>query len=192
MAPISTPSTLTKIKSPSTSTTSTPQQARKNISPIRFPTPEPDKLLTSPSLGGDSSNLSLSLNAPQINITKTITRNPRDIKLTEQNLQSEPTNLDHLPRRSYSYTSTNSSNHKRGAQSLGLLLNNRNQDHQQNKRHHVENKVDNFAAGMAENIKQIIVNVRQDVHNQPNPSAKRTRSTMPKACQISTWIKMIK
>ena len=39
MAPISTLSTLTKIKSPSTSTTSTPQQARKNISPIRFPTP---------------------------------------------------------------------------------------------------------------------------------------------------------
>ena len=39
MAPTSTPSTLTKIRSPSTSTTSTPQQARKNISPIRFPTP---------------------------------------------------------------------------------------------------------------------------------------------------------
>ena len=77
-------------------------------------------------LGEDSSNLSLNLNAPQINITKTIKLNPRDIKLKEQNLQSEPTNLDHLPRRSYSYTSTDSSNHKRGAQSLGLLLNNKN------------------------------------------------------------------
>ena len=48
MAPTSTPSTLTKIRSPSTSTTSTPRRTRKNISSIRFPTPEPDILMASP------------------------------------------------------------------------------------------------------------------------------------------------
>ena len=62
--PIGTPSTSTKTESPSTSTISTPRRTRGNMSPIRFPTPEPDGLPTSSSLGWDSSNLSLNLNAP--------------------------------------------------------------------------------------------------------------------------------
>ena len=83
--------------------------------------------------------------------------------------------VDHIPRRSYSHNNIDSSSHKRGAQSLGLLPDNRHQAHQQNKRHHAEIEVDKFTAGMAENIKQIIANSHQNVHKQPNPSPKRTR-----------------
>ena len=111
MAPLSTPSTSTKIKSPSTLTIFTPRRTRGNISPIMFPTPEPDKLPVSSTLGRDSSNLSLNLNTPRVNLTRTIIRNPHDLKVKEQNLQSEPTNVDLLPRRSYSHNSTNLSSH---------------------------------------------------------------------------------
>ena len=81
--------------------------------------------------------------------------------------------VDHLPRRSYSHNTTDSPRYKRGAQSLSLLLDNRHQIYQQNRKYYAETEVDNFAAGMAENIKQIIANVQQNVRSQPNPSTKR-------------------
>ena len=175
IAPISTPSTSTKFGLPSTLTITTPQRTKGNRSPIRFPTPEADKLPTSSDLGWDSSNPNLHLNTPRVNPTKTTKPNPHNPKVNEQNIQSEPMTVDHIPRRSYSHNTTNSSSHKREAQNLSLLIDNRHQIHQQNKRHHAETEVDKFAAGMAENIKQIIVNAHRNNHNQPNPSRKWTR-----------------
>ena len=175
IAPISTPSTSTEFGSPSTLRITTPRRTKGNRSPIRFPTPEADKLPTSSSLGWDSSNSSLHLNTPLVNPNKTTKPNPHDPKVNERNVQSEPMTVDHLPRRSYSHNITDSSSHKRGAKSLSLLLDNRHQIHQQNKRHHAETEVDKFATGMAKNIKQIIANVQQNIRNKPNPSTKRTR-----------------
>ena len=80
ITPIGTPSTSTKTKSPSTSVISTPQRTRGNISPIRFPTPEPDGLPTSSSLEWESSNVSLNLNAPRRNLTRTNKHKPQDLK----------------------------------------------------------------------------------------------------------------
>ena len=80
ITPIGTPSTSTKTKSPSTSVLSTPQRTRGNISPIRFPTPEPDGLPTSSSLEWNSSNVSLNLNAPRRNLTRTNKHKPQDLK----------------------------------------------------------------------------------------------------------------
>ena len=67
--PIDTPSTSSETTSPSTSTISTlrkftPRRTKGNISPIRFPTPEPEGLPTWSKLDHDSSNGSINLNAP--------------------------------------------------------------------------------------------------------------------------------
>ena len=67
--PIDTPSTSSETTSPSTSTISTlrkftPRRTKGNISPIRFPTPEPEGLPTSSKERHDSSNGSMNLNAP--------------------------------------------------------------------------------------------------------------------------------
>ena len=59
MTPINTPSTVTRFGSPSPQTSNTPRRTRENISPIRFPTPEPEESHASSSSGRNSSNLNI-------------------------------------------------------------------------------------------------------------------------------------
>ena len=66
---LDTPSASPETTLPSTSTTPTlrnftPQRTKGNISPIRFPTPEPENLPTSSNLDHESSNGSINSNAP--------------------------------------------------------------------------------------------------------------------------------
>ena len=108
MTPINTPSTVTRSGSPSQQINNTPRRTREDISPIRFPTPEAEESPASSSSGRNSSNLSLHQNTPWVNLTKTIKHNPHNLKVKEQNLQSEPVTVDNLPRRSYSHNNINS------------------------------------------------------------------------------------
>ena len=89
-APINTPSSSTKFGSPSSLKSTTPQRTKGNRSPIRFPTPEPDKSPAFLNEERDSSNPSLHLNTPQadhINITQSNSHIPKDNK---QNVNRNP------------------------------------------------------------------------------------------------------
>ena len=114
----------------------------------------------------DSSNPSLRLNTPQanrINLNQSSSHIPENkTELT----QAEPVTADQLPRRSYSHNSTETPKYKSKAQGLSFTIDNRHQVYQQQYRNYYsESKVNNFTTNMADNVQQIIQNVRR----QPNP-----------------------
>ena len=176
MAPIGTPSTSTEFGSPSATTIAAPQWTKGRRSPIRFPMPERQQNPTSSKLGWDSSNPNLHPNKTHIDFTQTTERSPHNAEATHQNTQSERMPTDHTPRRSRRHSTSDPPSHKRGAQTQSLPNNNKHQHQQQNKRHHAERDVDNFVAGMAKNMKQILVNAHHNesvsVHNRTGPIKK--------------------
>ena len=180
MAPIGTRSTSSGFGSSSAEAITTLQRPKGNRSPIRYPTPETDKVSTVSNLGWDSSNPNLHLDKPQMDFTRTTKQNPHDLRLVNQNIQLGLMTTDHIPRKSYSHSTTDSPRPKRGAHSQSLPADNRYQGYQQNKRHHAEKDVDNFVMGMAENMKRIIVN---DHHNEPGNIRSRTRPTRKWSCR---------
>ena len=151
-----------------------PQQPKGNRSPIRYPTLETDKVPINSDLGWDSSNPNL--HKPQMDFTKARIQSPHNVKIVIQNTQSESMTADHIPRRSYSHNTTETQSRKRGAHSQSLPADNRFQGYQQNKRHHAaEKNVENFVAGMARNIKKIIVNAHHKDPENPHNHTKPTR-----------------
>ena len=162
--PISNPSTSTKFESHSSQKNTASQRAKGNRSPIRFPTPEPDTPPTFSNRERDASNQSLYLEqTDRININQSNLHIPiNKTKLT----QAEPVTTDQLPRRSYSHNSTETPKYKSKAQGLSFTLDNRHQVYQQQDRNQYSGpRMNNFTTIMADNIQQLIQNVR----GQSNP-----------------------
>ena len=164
--PVNNQSTSTKFESPSSQENTASQRTKGNRSPIRFPTPEPDRSPAFPNMEPDSSNPNLRLNTPQAD---SVNFNQYDSHIPENKTKlthAEPVTTDQLPRRSYSHGANETPKYKGKAQGLSFTIDNRHHVYrQQYRNYYSESRVNNFTTNITDNIQQIIQNVR----GQPNP-----------------------
>ena len=162
MAPIGTPSTLSGFDSSSTQPVDLPGGTTCPSSSIRYPMPEPTDVTNKSNLGWDSNNPNLHPHEPRHNYN--VDNFPRVHSRTRetftQNHWSAMTTAEHTPRRSYSHQPIDMTIRTNRGQHHSLPTHDHYSQHTK-RRFTAGEEVDNFLAGMAKDIKRIIVNAHQ-------------------------------